>query len=374
MISSASSVSSVVSVVLMLKAFEKLCAARGIVPDSAQRHAAGRLDVLYQALLDFRQARSNRLKKLISRVAPPRGLYLWGGVGRGKSFLMDAFYDAVPYRRKRRIHFHAFMHKVHEALKQHKHAADPLLLVAADIAAKVRLLCFDEFHVSDIADAMILGRLFTGLFEQGVVVVTTSNYAPDGLYPNGLQRHLFMPTIALLKEHLDVLEVDAGMDYRLQTLQRIGSFLVPADAAADVMLGKTFREIAGSAGSAGKILVQEREIVVRRQAPGVIWFDFSMLCGGARSQNDYLELAREHHTLILSNVPQMGADQSSEARRFTWLVDVLYDHRVKLIISAEVEGGMLYTEGLQAAEFRRTVSRLIEMRSREYLAEAHRSA
>ena len=358
----------------MLKNFEALCAVRGIVPDAAQRRAAERLDVLYQELLEFRQARSNRLKKLISRAAPPRGLYLWGGVGRGKSFLMDAFFDAVPYRRKRRVHFHAFMHKVHEALKQHKHEADPLLLVAADIAAKVRLLCFDEFHVSDIADAMILGRLFTGLFDQGVVVVTTSNYAPDGLYPNGLQRHLFLPTIALLKQHLDILEVDAGMDYRLRTLERIGSFLVPADAAAEARLNESFHEIAGSEGVAGKILVQGRKIPVRRQAPGVIWFDFSMLCGGARSQNDYLELAREHHTLMLSNVPKMGADQSPEARRFTWLVDVLYDHRVKLIISAAVEGELLYTDGLQAAEFKRTVSRLIEMRSQEYLAEAHRAA
>ncbi len=358
----------------MLKNFEALCAARNIVPDAAQRRAVERLDVLYHELLDFRQARSNRLKKLILRAAPPRGLYLWGGVGRGKSFLMDAFYAAVPYRRKRRVHFHAFMHEVHEALKQHKHEADPLLLVAADIATKVRLLCFDEFHVSDIADAMILGRLFTGLFDQGVVVVTTSNYAPEALYPNGLQRHLFLPTIALLQQHLDILEVDAGTDYRLQTLERIGSFLVPADAAADAMLGKTFREIAGGDGTAGKIRVQERDIPVRRQASGVIWFDFAMLCGGARSQNDYLELARRHHTLILSHVPKMAADQSSEARRFTWLVDVLYDHRVKLIVSADAEGDQLYTEGLQSAEFKRTASRLIEMRGREYLAEAHRAA
>jgi cell division protein ZapE len=358
----------------MLSFFEKLCAERDITPDIAQRRAAERLDALYYELLEFRQARSNRLKKLISRVAPPRGLYLWGGVGRGKSFLMDAFFDAVPYRRKRRVHFHAFMHEIHEALKQHKHEADSLLLVAADIAAKTRLLCFDEFHVSDIADAMILGRLFTGLFDRGVVVVTTSNYAPDGLYPNGLQRHLFLPTIELLKQRLDILEVDAGMDYRLRTLERIGSYLVPADAAADAMLADNFRDIAGVAGNPGKILVQQREITVRRQAPGVIWFDFATLCGGARSQNDYLELARRHHTLMLSRVPKMGVDQAAEARRFTWLVDVLYDHRVKLIISAEVDSDELYTDGVQAVEFKRTVSRLIEMRSREYLGEAHRAA
>jgi cell division protein ZapE len=299
-------------------------------------------------------------------------VYFWGGVGRGKSFLMDAFFDAVPYRRKRRVHFHAFMHEVHEALKRHKRQEDPLIGVATDIARDVRLLCFDEFHVSDIADAMILGRLFTGLFERGVIVVTTSNYEPDGLYPNGLQRHLFLPTIALLKQHLDVLEVDAGVDYRLRTLERIETFLVPADAVADAKLQGSFEDIAGEAGEAGSVQVLDREILVRRQAPGVVWFDFATLCGGPRSQNDYLELAREHHTLLLSGVPRMSPDQASEARRFTWLVDVLYDHRVKLIVSAEVEADELYVRGPQAAEFKRSVSRLTEMRSREYLGLAHR--
>ncbi|QDX80459.1 cell division protein ZapE [Denitratisoma sp. DHT3] len=358
----------------MLKVFNRICAERGIVPDPAQQAAAERLNDLHRRLLAFKQARSNRFKKLISRAAPPRGLYFWGGVGRGKSFLMDAFYEAVPYRRKRRVHFHAFMHEVHEALRRHRKESDPLMRVAADIARQVRLLCFDEFHVSDIADAMMLGRLFSSLLENGVVVVTTSNYPPDGLYPNGLQRHLFLPTIELLKQHLDVLEVDGGIDYRLRTLERIETFLVPADADAETKMAADFREIAGGEGQRSAIDILGRSVPVRRRADGVIWFDFNTLCGGARSQNDYLELAREHHTLLLSNVPRLSSEQASEARRFTWLVDVLYDHRVKFIVSAAVEADQLYTEGTQAEEFKRTVSRLVEMRSREYLAEAHRVA
>jgi len=357
----------------MLENLKKICTERGIVPDSAQQAAADRLQILYEELLDFRQARSNALKKFLSRAEPPRGVYFWGGVGRGKSFIMDAFYEAVPYRRKRRVHFHAFMHEVHESLKRHKSEPDPLMQVAAEIAKATRLLCFDEFHVSDIADAMILGRLFTSLFERGVVVVTTSNYPPDNLYPNGLQRQLFLPTIALLKKNLDVLEVDTGVDYRLRTLERIETFLVPADAAAHNKMKADFAEIAGCEGKSGTILIQERDIQVVRQAPGIVWFDFTALCGGARSQNDYLELAQEHHTLLLSNMPKLTKEQASEARRFTWLIDVLYDHRVKLIISAAVEADELYTQGPQAEEFKRTVSRLTEMRSKEYLAEAHRT-
>ena len=356
----------------MRETLNRICTERGIVPDTAQQRAADALQQLYEALILFKQARGSALKKLLLRAQPPRGLYFWGGVGRGKSFLMDAFYESIPYRRKRRVHFHAFMHEVHESLKAHKNVADPLIQVAADIARATRLLCFDEFHVSDIADAMILGRLFTGLFDKGVVVVTTSNYAPDGLYPNGLQRDLFLPTIELLKSNLDVLEVDAGVDYRLRTLERIETFLVPDDTEAEAKLAADFFEIAGAAGDTRPIQILERPIKVRRRAPGVIWFDFTELCGGNRSQNDYLALALEHHTILLSHMPKMNREQASEARRFTWLVDVLYDHRVKLIVSAAVEAAQLYTDGTQAAEFKRTVSRLTEMRSREYLAEAHR--
>ena len=356
----------------MLQTLQKFCIEHGIVLDVAQTAAAEKLESLNGELLKFKRSRSNSLKKLLSMAKPPRGLYFWGGVGRGKSFLMDAFYAAIPYRRKRRVHFHAFMQEVHEALKSHKLEADPLISVAADIARKVRLLCFDEFHVSDIADAMILGRLFTGLFDQGVVVVTTSNYPPDGLYPNGLQRNLFLPTIEMLKKNLDVIEVDAGIDYRLRTLEQMDAFLVPADAAADACMEKDFQSIAGVAGKAGNITVLDRNIPLRKLAPGVIWFDFDVLCKGNRSQNDYLELARQHHTLFLSGIPKLSAEQAAEARRFTWLIDVLYDHRVKFIASAQASPDELYMAGAQAAEFKRTVSRLIEMRSRDYLAEPHR--
>lgn len=356
----------------MWKEFQAICTGRGITPDPAQIAAARKLEELYQALVGFKRARGSLFQKYVIRPEPPRGLYFWGGVGRGKSFLMDAFYDAVPYKRKRRVHFHAFMHEMHELLKAHRSEDDPLMQVAKSISTQVRLLCFDEFHVSDIADAMILGRLVEALLAQGVVIVTTSNYPPEKLYPNGLQRHLFLPTIALLQAKLDVLEVDGGTDYRLRTLERIETFLVPDDEVAHQKMLADFVAIAGNEGSAGSIEVLEREIPVVRQAPGVVWFTFSDLCVGMRSQNDYLELAQEHHTIMLSGMPRLTKEQASEARRFTWLVDVLYDHRVKLIISAAVEADELYTEGTQAEEFKRTVSRLVEMRSREYLSEPHR--
>jgi len=293
-------------------------------------------------------------------------------VGRGKSFLMDCFYDAVPYRRKKRVHFHAFMQQIHEALKKHKNEADPLAQVADEIARATRLLCFDEFHVSDIADAMILGRLVEALFERGVVFVATSNYPPDGLYPNGLQRQNFLPTIELLKKRLEVFELDAGIDYRLRSLERMDIFMVPGGQDADAKLADDFRQICGEPCPPGPLEILGRTLKTRDRSLGAAWFDFDDICGGPRSQNDYLELARRYHSILISNVPKMGRDQANEARRFTWLVDVLYDFRVKLIVSAEVEAQDLYTDGPHANEFTRTVSRLIEMRTREYLASAHR--
>jgi cell division protein ZapE len=220
---------------------------------------------------------------------------------------------------------------------------------------------------------MILGRLLEQLFARGVVFMMTSNYPPDGLYPNGLQRHNFLPTIALLKGNLDVIEVDSGVDYRLRTLDRIETYLVPADAAAEASLAQDFEALAGGAGHGKPIVIAGREVAVRRRAPGVIWFDFATLCGGPRSQNDYLDLVRHHHTLLLSAVPRMGPSQAAEARRFTWLVDILYDHKVKLIVSAQSAAEELYREGPNAQEFPRTVSRLVEMRSREYLHAEHRA-
>lgn len=356
----------------MIEGFNAALAARGIVADPAQLVAAMRLQKFYDELLALKAARRGRLRKLLARPELPRGVWFWGGVGRGKSFLMDCFFAAVPYQRKRRVHFHAFMREIHEALRTHRNESDPLAKVAARIAHRTRLMCFDEFHVSDIADAMILGRMMQALFEAGVVFCITSNYPPDGLYPNGLQRELFLPTIDLLRQKLDVIEIDAGIDYRLRALAQAQVFLSSDDAVATAAIERTFQQIAGGYGHAGEVEVLGRKLPVLHRAPGVIWFDFATLCGSPRSQNDYLWLANQHHTVFLSGVPRMGADMASAARRFTWLVDVLYDHRVKLIISAACPAEDLYTEGTQAGEFRRTVSRLIEMRSLEYLASAHR--
>ena len=358
----------------MLDAYERVLATRHYTADGAQRAAAQRLQALYYDLLSFKVGRRSAVRRFFSPPEVPRGVYFWGGVGRGKSFLMDCFFEAVPYRRKRRIHFHAFMHGVHRQLKEFKGESDPLLRVADRTASEVRLLCFDEFHVSDIADAMILGRLLDALFTRGVVFVMTSNYPPDKLYPNGLQRENFLPTIRLLKTRLDVLEIDAGVDYRLRALEQVEIFHHPADAAAELKMADYFAAIDGGEGAAaGSVEILGREIPTRRRGNGVIWFDFKSLCGGPRSQNDYLELARSYHTVLLSAIPRMSASMASEARRFTWLVDVLYDHKVKLIATADCGPESLYTQGTQASEFFRTTSRLTEMRSRAYLGLPHLS-
>ena len=356
----------------MIDAYHAELAARGYEADPAQEAAVKRLQQLYSELLGYKVARQSMLRKLFNKPVEPTSVYFWGGVGRGKSFLMDCFFDAMPYQRKRRVHFHAFMHEVQNDLKTLNHLPDPLQTVARRISEQVRLLCFDEFHVSDIVDAMILGRLLTALFERGVIFVMTSNYPPDGLYPNGLQRINFLPTIDMLKERFSVIEVDYGTDYRLRTLEQLEIYLVPDDETAAARMNEDFFKISGFEGEPGQIEVLGRQLTARRIAPGVIWFDFAALCGGPRSQNDYLELAREHHTVLISGVPVMSAAMSNEARRFTWLIDVLYDHRVKLIMSAAAPAAELYRDGHNAHEFVRTVSRLMEMRTRDYLAEAHR--
>jgi cell division protein ZapE len=359
----------------MIEGFNAALAERGIVADPAQLMAAMRLQQFYDELLAFKAARRTRLRKLLTRPQLPRGVWFWGGVGRGKSFLMDCFFDAVPYQRKRRVHFHAFMREIHERLQAQKQAgcdSDPLTKVAAQVAKETRLMCFDEFHVSDIADAMILGRLMDALFEAGVFFCITSNYPPDGLYPNGLQRERILPTIALLNDKLDVIKIDAGIDYRLRALRQADIYHYPADEQAERAMMATFGRIAGGAGHDRPLEIMGRPLAVIHRAPGVAWFDFATLCGGPRSQNDYLDLAHRFHTLFLSGLPHMGADKASEARRFTWLVDVLYDHRVKLVVTAACPAEELYVAGPQASEFQRTVSRLIEMRSEEYLASTHR--
>ncbi len=356
----------------MLAAFHRLFGERGYVPDAAQIAAAERLQTLHGELMLFKTQRGSKLRRVFLPPTPPRGVYFWGGVGRGKSLLMDCFYDSLPFRRKKRLHFHAFLQRIHGDLDRHRGEFDPMLRVAEQIAREVRVLCFDEFHVSDIADAMILTRLLEGLLANGVVLVLTSNYPPDGLYPNGLQRDRFLPAIDLLNAHLDVVEVDAGVDYRLRTLETVDIYHCPHGAASENSLAESFRRIAGEEGKrGGHIEILERKIETRRRAKGVIWFDFKALCDGPRSQYDYLEIARTHHTVLLSDIPRMGPARASEARRLTWLVDVFYDHRVNLIISAACPPEQLYEDGPQAAEFRRTVSRLTEMQSSEYLAREH---
>ncbi|MFM8465939.1 MAG: cell division protein ZapE [Oxalobacteraceae bacterium] len=354
--------------------YEKTLVERGYQSDPAQLAAVDRLQRAFDDWGAYMSRRSSRLRRMIIHPDPPRGVYLWGGVGRGKSFLMDSFYAVIPVRRKTRVHFHEFMREVHRALDEEKNVENPLDQVARKIARRYRLICFDEFHVSDIADAMILYNLLKALFEQGVSFVMTSNYPPDGLYPDGLHRDRMLPAIDLLKEKLDVLAVDAGTDYRRRVMEKVEAYQMPLGPVAESALLHAFVSIAEAGEQDPRITIESREIRCVRRAGGVIWFDFATLCGGPRSQNDYLDIANRFHTVILSEVPRMTAEMASAARRFTWLIDVLYDHRVKLIISAAVAPELLYTEGVMSNEFHRTVSRITEMQSREYKESSRRQA
>jgi cell division protein ZapE len=295
-------------------------------------------------------------------------VYLFGGVGRGKSFLMDLFYNAVPLKRKTRLHFHEFMREVHRELADLQGTVNPLDALAKRMALKFKLICFDEFHVADITDAMILHRLLAALFDNQVGFVATSNFKPNDLYPNGLHRDRIMPAIALLNQKLEVLNVDNGTDYRRRTLELVTTYHSPLGPQADAAMNEAFNQLAEFADENPILRIESREIRARRKAGGVVWFDFRVLCGSPRSQNDYLELASQFHTVMLSHVPHMPVNMASEARRFTWLVDVLYDRRVKLIMSAAVPPEELYTQGPLSHEFPRTVSRLNEMQSQEFLA------
>ncbi|HVF62406.1 MAG TPA: cell division protein ZapE [Casimicrobiaceae bacterium] len=353
---------------------EPLLRQRGSTLDHAQSAALDRLQSLCDELAAFKVARQSTLKRLLSPPDVPRGVYLHGGVGRGKSFLMDSAYAVVPLRRKTRVHFHAFMRDVHQALAARKREEDPLAGVARDVARRYRLIAFDEFHVADIADAMILGRLLTGLFEHGVVFVMTSNFRPDTLYPNGLKRENFLSTIDLLNERLDVVDIGEGVDYRLRALEQASAYYTPADERAEAAMWNMFDAMTTAGDEAPTLVVEGRKIVAKRRAGSAVWFDFTTLCDGPRSQRDYLELARRFAVMLVSNVPQMDHARSDAARRFTWLVDILYDHRVKLVLSAAVPAESLYREGPSAHEFPRTVSRLVEMRSRDYMSLPHVSA
>ena len=348
--------------------FEATLAERGYVADPAQQRAIDALERCENEWADYKARRSNVIAKMLVRPPIPRGVYMHGGVGRGKSFLMDCFFQSVPLTRKTRLHFHEFMREVHRELQELKGQQNPLEELGRRIARRFRLICFDEFHVADVTDAMILHRLLEAMFANRVSIVTTSNFHPDGLYPHGLHRDRILPAIALLKQKLEVINVDNGTDYRRRTLEHVKLYHTPLGEAAEAALCEAFGELAEARDESPLLHIEHRELRALRRAGGVVWFDFATLCGGPRSQNDYLELAQQFHTLILSNVPQMPPRLASEARRFTLLVDVLYDRRVKLIMSAAVPAEELYTEGPLAHEFPRTVSRLQEMQSAEYLA------
>jgi cell division protein ZapE len=348
--------------------YEQTLIERGYASDPAQLAAVAALERCENEWAAYKARRSNVVAKMLVRPPIPRGVYMHGGVGRGKSFLMDCFFQSVPLLRKTRLHFHEFMREVHRELQELKGVVNPLDELGKRIARRYRLICFDEFHVADVTDAMILHRLLAALFVNRVSIVTTSNFHPDDLYPNGLHRDRILPAIELLKDRLETINVDHGTDYRQRTLEHVEIYHTPLGPEADAILAHAFEELAEARDESQVMHIEHRELRTVRRAGGVVWFDFRTLCGGPRSQNDYLEIAQQFHTVLLSNVPQMPPRLASEARRFTLLVDVLYDRRVKLIISAQVPAQDLYVEGPLAHEFPRTVSRLQEMRTAAYLA------
>jgi cell division protein ZapE len=355
--------------------------------DSEQLRVLEQLERLFNELEDYRQYRAGKLNRLVTNLGagrkPPRGIYIWGGVGRGKSLMMDAFFKVSRHRRKRRVHFHEFMREIHARMRALSGTEDPLEAIATEIARDLRLLAFDEFHVSDIADAMILARLLELLIDKGVVLVLTSNYKPDDLYPNGLQRSRFLPAIEVLKRDLDVVELSGATDHRRRLLDALSVYYTPIDAHADENLAKFFEAMTKATYSEnGTIDVGGRPIAFRRRAKGVIWFDFHELFEKPRSQVDYLEIASAYHTVLISGVRRMLPSQIDVVRRLTWLVDVFYDQRVKLALSAEVPAEELVAPAPDAKgpevmvhkEFGRTASRLREMQSRDYFGRKHASA
>ena len=354
--------------------YQAACEKSGFVSDAKQLEAIEELEAFWQLLVEFKNKRDQFLGRSLLSPDVPNGLYIWGGVGRGKTFFMDGFYHCLPFRRKRRIHFHNFMVEVHHEMKLLAHEHDPLMALANNIARSTRLLCLDEFHVDDIADAMILGRLLGALFERGVILLTTSNYSPDQLYPNGLQRQNFLPAIALLKRELKVLHLDGEADYRLLQMERDPIFMLSADAATEGHMKSLFQRLtAGMHADEKSIQVRHIRIPVRSAAREVVWFDFKELCGGHHDQSDYLEIAHRYPTVFVSGIPKMTDENGAEARRFTWLIDVLYDNHVKLVASFEVAPNALYAEGRHDSEAQRVTSRLTEMQIRPYLELPHRS-
>jgi cell division protein ZapE len=359
--------------------YEAALAGHGYAPDPAQQQAIARLDDLAKRLRAANGRRRNPLARLLGRwraadePVVERGLYLWGSVGRGKTFLMDLFHAhvGVPARRE---HFHRFMKDVHARLRELRDTADPLAPVSAAMAREARVLCLDELFVTDIADAMLLAGLFQGLLDRGVTLVFTSNVPPKDLYRDGLQRQRFLPAIALIERHTEVVAVDGGQDYRLRLLEKAPLYVDAAAPDARDRLGRRFAELGdGLPSGPGRITVEGRPIDYVAATDEAIWFDFRAICDGPRSQSDYVEIARDYHTVAVSDVPRLDATQDNQARRFIALVDEFYDRGVKLLLSAHASPDELYAgEGLRF-EFARTRSRLAEMQTKEYLARPHRA-
>ena len=359
--------------------YERQIAERGFRADPAQLAIIGRLESLRSRLIAAHQASDSLRGRLLRTFrrgqarAPVRGIYLWGPVGRGKTWLMDLFFHSLPFPERRRRHFHRFMHDVHAELRGLADLEAPLEAVAERLAAATRVLCFDELYVSDIADAMILAGLFRGLFRRGVTLVATSNTAPKDLYREGLQRQRFLPAIELIERHTHVLAAGGDRDYRLRQLTQAGTYLSSQASTTDARLRALFNELADQGEvSGGAIEIEGRSIPVVGESQGAVWFDFQALCSGPRSQEDYIEIARNYQSVVLSNVPVLDALKEDEARRFIALIDELYDRRVKLVISAAAAPGQLYRGERLGHEFQRAASRLAEMQSEEYLAREHR--
>lgn len=362
-----------------LQQYQKDIAEHGFQRDEAQYQAVVALDKLYHAIVEFQSAPVPQLSKWqklmgkkIDMPEPPKGLYFWGGVGRGKTYHMDAFFDALPTQRKMRVHFHRFMYRVHDELKLLGDVENPLAKVADKFKEEADVVCFDEFFVSDITDAMILATLLQEMFKRQMILVATSNIEPQNLYRNGLQRARFLPAIDMILARCDVLNVDSGVDYRLRTLEQAEIYHYPLDEQANINLNKYYQQLTGERQIvAHQIEINHRQLEVIEASDGVLHASFAQLCQTARSQNDYIELSRIYHTVLLADVQQMNRKIDDAARRFIALVDEFYERNVKLIISAEVPMEDLYTEGQLEFEFKRCLSRLTEMQSHEYLAREH---
>lgn len=343
--------------------------------DEAQENAVRLLDDLFSRLCEANKPKgflTQVIDRFSSEKIPEKGLYFWGGVGRGKTYLMDMFFDLLPFENKMRLHFHRFMHQLHEQLNDNKGQADPLIKIADDIASITSVICFDEFFVSDITDAMLLGGLFQALFSRGVSLVATSNIPPEKLYWNGLQRERFLPAIELVVQHTQVVNVDSGVDYRLRTLEQADIFHCPHDQEAIDNLNKSFDHLVTEEQEKGSFIeVEHRQLKTVRCGEGAVWFQFSEICETARSHADYIELSRCYNTVMVSEIPKLETKDDSAARRFISLVDEFYERNVKLMITADVEMEDLYTGKQLAFEFKRTLSRLQEMQSHDYLAKEH---